>query len=65
MTKLRNGTAARMSSRVVRKGVTSSIVGGGAMDVYYGVKQYAYNGVRKAINTAVNAVRSWWNKWRK
>ena len=59
LTKLRNGTASKMSSRVVGKGVTSSIVGGGALDVYYGIKQYAYNGVKKAFNT----VRSWWNKW--
>ena len=61
LTKLRNGTASRMSSRVVGKGVTSSIVGGGALDIYYGVKQYAYSGVKKAFNT----VRSWWNKWTK
>ena len=49
LTKLRNSTASRMSSRVVGKGVTSSIVGGGALDVYYGVKQYAYNGVKKQL----------------
>ena len=61
LTKLRNGTASRMSLRVVGKGVTSSIVGGGALDVYYGVKQYAYNSVKQAINT----VKSWWNKWTK
>lgn len=61
LTKLRSGAASRMSSRVIGKGVKSSIVGGGALDIYYGVKQYAYNGVKKAFNT----VRSWWNKWTK
>ena len=49
LTKLRNSTASRMSSRVVGKGVASSIVGGGTLNVYYGVKQYAYNGVKKQL----------------
>jgi len=46
LTKLRNGTAARMSAKVVAKGLGASIVGGFALDGYYGVKQYAYDRVK-------------------
>ena len=46
LTKLRNGTARRMSAKVIAKGVGSSIVGGFALDGYYGVKQYAYDRVK-------------------
>ena len=50
LTKLRNGTAARMSVKVVAKGLGSSIVGGFALDVYYGVKQHAYDRVKYLLN---------------
>ena len=43
LTKLRNGTAARMGLKVVGKGFVSGFVGGLAMDGYYGVKQHAYD----------------------
>ena len=43
LTKLRNGTAARMSLKVIGKGIASSFVGGLAMDGYYGIKQHAYD----------------------
>ncbi len=32
-----------MSKKVFRKGIVSSIVGGYAMDFYYGMKQYCNN----------------------
>ena len=50
LTKLRNGTAARMSAKVVAKGLGSSIVGGFALDGYYGVKQHAYDRVKCLLN---------------
>ena len=50
LTKLRNGTAARMSVKVVAKGLGSSIVGGFALDGYYGVKQHAYDRVKYLLN---------------
>lgn len=50
LTKLRNGTAARMSAKVVAKGLGSSIVGGFALDGYYGVKQHAYDRVKSLLN---------------
>ena len=40
------GTAARMSAKVVAKGLGSSIVGGFALDGYYGVKQHAYDRIK-------------------
>ena len=43
LTKLRSGTAARMSKKVIFKGAGASFVGGFALDVYYGVKQFAYD----------------------
>ncbi len=46
LTKLRNETSARMSVKVVAKGLGSSIVGGFALDGYYGVKQHAYDRVK-------------------
>ena len=39
LTKLRNGTAARMSLKVIGKGVTSSVASGFYLDLYYGVMQ--------------------------
>ena len=49
LTKLRNETAKRMSSKVIGKGITSSIVSGFAMDSYYGVKQHAYDRTKKLL----------------
>ena len=49
LTKLRNGTAARMSAKVVAKGLGSSIVGGFALDGYYGVKQHAYDRIKSLL----------------
>ena len=49
LTKLRNGTAARMSAKVIAKGLGSSIVGGFALDGYYGVKQHAYDRVKSLL----------------
>ena len=46
LTKLRNGTATKMSAKVIAKGLGSSIVGGFALDGYYGVKQHAYDRVK-------------------
>ena len=46
LTKLRNGTAARMSAKVVAKGLKSNIVGGFWLDGYYGLKQHAYDRVK-------------------
>ena len=46
LTKLRNGTATKMSAKVVAKGLGSNIVGGFALDGYYGVKQHAYDRVK-------------------
>ena len=43
LTKLRTGSAVNMSKKVFRKGIVSSIVGGYAMDFYYGMKQYCNN----------------------
>ena len=47
---MRNGTAARMSAKVVAQGLGSSIVGGFALDGYYGVKQHAYDRVKGLLN---------------
>ncbi len=46
LTKLKNGTASRMSAKVLAKGVGSSIASGFALDVYYGIKQHAYDRVK-------------------
>ena len=47
LTKLRKGTAKRMSFKVKRKGLISTFVGGFAMDAYYGLKQHGYNRFRR------------------
>ena len=47
LTKLRNGTAARMSTKVIAKGFGSSVFGGFALDGYYGIKQYAYDKIKR------------------
>lgn len=47
LTKLRNGTVARMSIGVISKGIKSSFVGGLAMDGYYGLKQHGYDRIKK------------------
>ena len=49
LTKLRNSTATKMSTKVVAKGLGSSIVGGFALDGYYGVKQHAYDRIKNFI----------------
>ena len=49
LTRLRHGTAARMSAKVIGKGIGSSIVGGGFLDAYYGVKQYAYDRIKRVL----------------
>lgn len=49
LTKLRHKTVANMSKRVFKNGVISGFVGGLAMDGYYGVKQFAYSGVRNHV----------------
>ena len=41
LTKLRNGTAAKMSMKVLQKGIVSEFVGGLALDAYYGLRQSA------------------------
>ena len=46
LTKLKNGTAARMSAKVLAKGIGSSIASGFALDTYYGIKQHAYDRVK-------------------
>lgn len=38
-----------MSAKVVAKGLGSNIVGGFALDVYYGVKQHAYDRVKSLL----------------
>ncbi len=43
LTKLRNGTASRMSAKVIVKGLTAGLVGSLPMDMYYGIKQHAYD----------------------
>lgn len=50
LAKLRNGTVSRMSARVIGKGLTSSFVGGLAMDGYYGLKQHGYDLTRRLIS---------------
>ena len=50
LTKLRNNTVSRMSSKVVMKGILSTFAGGLAMDVYYGAKQYAYSRIRQCFS---------------
>ena len=49
LTKLRHGTAAKMSAKVVTKGVGSNVVGGFALDGYYGLKQYAYDKLKNPL----------------
>lgn len=49
LTKLRNGTAARMSAKVIAKGFGSSVFGGFALDGYYDVKQYAYDKIKQLL----------------
>jgi len=49
LTKLRNGTVARMSVKVIVKGLASSIIGGFALDGYYGVKQHAYDRIKNLL----------------
>lgn len=49
LTKMRKGVVSRMSSRVVMKGIKSSIVGGGPLDIYYGVKQHSYNRMKSIL----------------
>ena len=46
LTKLRNGTAKRMSINVAMKGGIANIVGSLPLDIYYGFKQYAYNPIK-------------------
>ena len=48
-TKLRNHTASRMSAKVIAKGFGASIVGGLALDGYYGVKQHAYDRTKSKL----------------
>ena len=43
LTRLRNGTAKKMSEKVIAKGMGSSVFGGLALDAYYGIKQFAYD----------------------
>jgi hypothetical protein len=47
--KLWKGSAVNMSKKVFRKGILSSIVGGYAMDIYYGIKQHAYPRTRDLL----------------
>ena len=47
LTKLRNSTAKRMSRNVILKGIVSSGFGGLPMDGYYGVKQSAYDRIKR------------------
>ena len=49
LTKLRNGTAAKMSQKVIAKGIASSFVGSFAMDGYYGLKQHGYDRIKRMI----------------
>lgn len=49
LTKLRNGTAARMGLKVIAKGIGSTIVSGLPMDAYYGIKQHAYDRTKNLI----------------
>ena len=49
LTKLRNGTASRMSAKVIAKGLTAGLVGGLPMDTYYGIKQHAYDRTKNLI----------------
>lgn len=49
LTKLRNGNATKMSTKVIAKGLGSSVVGGFALDIYYGVKQYAYDKIKSFL----------------
>ena len=46
LTKLINGTASRMSAKVGDKGLKASIAGGLALDLYYGIKQFAYDKIK-------------------
>ena len=50
LTKLKNGSVAKMGAKVVAKGLGSSIVGGFALDGYYGIKQHAYDRVRNLFS---------------
>ena len=47
LTKLRNGTARRMSLKVMAKGALSTFIGNTAMNVYYGLKQYSYDRIKR------------------
>ena len=38
-----------MSAKVVTKGVGSNVVGGFALDGYYGLKQYAYDKLKNPL----------------
>ena len=49
LTKLRNGTAKKMSLAVIKKGLISNFVSGLAMDAYYGFKQSKYKQIKKLI----------------
>ena len=49
LTKLRNGTASRMSFKVMRKGIVATVVSGAGLDIYYGVKQFSYDKVKDLI----------------
>lgn len=49
LTKLRNGTATQMSTKVIAKGLGSSVVGGFALDGYYGIKQHGYDRVKRLL----------------
>ena len=51
LTKLRNGTVARMSGKEVSKGLGSSIISGFALDAYYGLKQYGYDKVKEILTS--------------
>ncbi len=49
LTKLRHSTASHMSSKVMMKGVASTVVGGFSLDGYYGLKQHAYDRVKAIV----------------
>ena len=53
LTKLRNDTVSRMSAKVVAKGLASTFIGGLAMDVYYGIKQFAYDPIKQNLKSYV------------
>jgi hypothetical protein len=49
LTRLRHGTASKMSFKVISKGFKASVWGGFALDGYYGVKQYTYDKVKRIL----------------